>query len=347
MTATSGRVILVVASLAVALIAGEILVRAVGVAPDVAYLSRDQFQLSSNPLIGWEPIPDPASLAPTASAASAGDPSWNLSERNSLGYRDYEHAPGRLPGVYRVVVLGDSITKGLGILEKEKVFTAVLERKLGESGLRSEVLNFGVEGYNTRQEVETLEDKGLRYRPDLVVLAYSPNDHDWPAHHLYKELLAEEFGGERIPTARVNAWLSASALFRFIRFRVLGEWADGAGGVDERVQRMIDQVEGDTVAEALEKLAGLSSRHGFEVLVVVFPYLENLDDYAHMNRHEWVRAASSRHGFHHLDLLAMFAECIRHYGHTIAFDDVHPNTLGHNCAGLAIADYIARSVERR
>ena len=40
----------------------------------------------------------------------------------------------------------------------------------------TEVLNFGVSGYNTQQEVETLREKGLRYSPDLVVLAVCVND---------------------------------------------------------------------------------------------------------------------------------------------------------------------------
>ena len=35
-----------------------------------------------------------------------------------------------------------------------------------------EVLNLGVGGYGTAQQLLTLEEDGLRYRPDLVVLGF-------------------------------------------------------------------------------------------------------------------------------------------------------------------------------
>jgi lysophospholipase L1-like esterase len=96
---------------------------------------------------------------------------------NSLGFRDREHAVAKPAGVYRILVLGDSIVQGLSVANREDLFTSVLERELdADAPGRFEVLNFGVSGYNTQQEVETLRDKGLRYSPDLVVLAYCLND---------------------------------------------------------------------------------------------------------------------------------------------------------------------------
>jgi len=79
-----------------------------GAAPQVGYFRKNQFQLSPNVKIGWEPIPNPAS------AGSTLDPRWSAEERNSLGYRDYEHTVEKVPGVFRILVIGDSITKGVG-----------------------------------------------------------------------------------------------------------------------------------------------------------------------------------------------------------------------------------------
>ncbi|HXI02701.1 MAG TPA: SGNH/GDSL hydrolase family protein [Candidatus Saccharimonadales bacterium] len=333
-----GRLLLLVAACGAALAAGEILVRATGAAPQVAYLHKGQFRLSSNVLIGWEPIPNPDSKGSTL------HPQWSEEQRNSLGYRDYEHTLQKVPGVYRIEVIGDSVTKGLGTQEHEGTFPSVIERKLRESGTPNEVLNFGVEGYNTQQEVETLRDRGLRYDPDLVILAYLPNDRDWPAHHLYVELLQEERGSGSIDRTRLSPLLGRSALYRFLRFRVLGPLFLSTAESDTEIQRLVNLVQTDTVEKYFGVLAQLQKKAGFQVLVVVFPYLDNLAHYSHAADHAWVRALSARYGFHHLDLLDAFARCEEKSDKPIAIDNVHPNFIGNYCAGVTIAEYIRSEI---
>jgi hypothetical protein len=61
-------------------------------------------------------------------------------------------------------------------LPMEQAFWAVLERELGGcaalAGRPVEVINFGVSGYGTTQELLTLRHEAWRYDPDLVVLAF-------------------------------------------------------------------------------------------------------------------------------------------------------------------------------
>ncbi len=334
------RAALLLAGIIAALASGEILIRVLGAAPEVAWFQHEHFQLSSNPLIGWEPVG-------RAGAPGGGthEPGADPGERNSLGFRDDEHSLAAAEGIHRILVLGDSIVKGLGVPERERIVTSVMTRRLNEAGVRAEVINFGVEGYNTQQEVEMLRLKGLAFRPDTVVLAYCLNDRDWPAHHLYRELLEQESASGNVAAARLSPWLRASALYRFLRFRVLdaGEPKTGGTGAEARVQEMIDRVQRDTVAEYFGALDELAKANGFAVVVAVFPWLVDLAE-PRMDQHRWVQALSARHGFHHLDLLPAFLVCERHYGQSLAADEVHPNILGHNCAGLAIADYIAATL---
>src|SRR5262245_2379136 len=119
---------LLLAGIVAALAAGEMLVRALGAAPNVAWLRREEVQISANPLIGWEP----AVRATTDGGANA-----PADGRNSLGFRDDEHAVSRAQGVRRILVLGDSIVKGLGVPEREHIVTSVMQRRLEQSGVRA------------------------------------------------------------------------------------------------------------------------------------------------------------------------------------------------------------------
>lgn len=95
---------------------------------------------------------------------------------NSSGWRDGEHALDKPPGVYRIAVLGDSYAEAMQVAAEE-TFWAQLPHKLAGCGFapghRFEVLNFGVSGYGTAQEYLVLEKEALRYRPDLVLLAFT------------------------------------------------------------------------------------------------------------------------------------------------------------------------------
>ncbi len=111
---------------------------------------------------------------------------------NSLGYRDSEHAVAKPAGTYRIAVLGDSFAEARQVAQ-EKTFWSLLSRDLGTcsglKGKRVEVLNFGVGGYGTAQELLTLRKDALRFSPDLVLLAFYP-ENDF--HDNSKELSAKE-----------------------------------------------------------------------------------------------------------------------------------------------------------
>lgn len=76
--------------------------------------------------------------------------------------------------VYRVVVLGDSMTMGLGVGDDE-TFSIVLERLLARKR-QVEVINMGVAGFGTAEELIELREVGLKYAPDIIILAYFQND---------------------------------------------------------------------------------------------------------------------------------------------------------------------------
>ncbi|HEY9284546.1 MAG TPA: SGNH/GDSL hydrolase family protein [Pyrinomonadaceae bacterium] len=104
----------------------------------------------------------------------------SLVEINSAGLRDREHAKGKPPGTLRVAVVGDSYAEALQVAAGQ-AFWAVAERKLNEgcpalAGRRVEMINFGVSGYGTAQELITVRRHVFDYAPDLVLLAFTTNN---------------------------------------------------------------------------------------------------------------------------------------------------------------------------
>jgi GDSL-like lipase/acylhydrolase family protein len=98
---------------------------------------------------------------------------------NSNGLRDREYAYEKTPGTRRILVIGDSFVWGYGV-EQPETFPKVLEARLPHV----DVINAGVAGYGTDQELLWLRSEGVRYRPDLVILVMCGNDDDENNHDL-------------------------------------------------------------------------------------------------------------------------------------------------------------------
>jgi hypothetical protein len=92
---------------------------------------------------------------------------------NKNGLRDIDYDYEKKKNISRVLVLGDSFVWGYGVNQNE-VFTEIIERKLKNI----EIINAGVPGYSTDQELIWFQDEGLKYKPDLTILVISPNDFD-------------------------------------------------------------------------------------------------------------------------------------------------------------------------
>lgn len=78
---------------------------------------------------------------------------------------------------HRIVVLGDSITKGVrsGVLA-EQTFAAVLAAELQQAGCPVKVLNVGIGGERTDQALLRLDRDVLSRKPSVVTVMYGTND---------------------------------------------------------------------------------------------------------------------------------------------------------------------------
>src|SRR5690242_3016135 len=100
---------------------------------------------------------------------------------NGAGFRGPELPGPKAPGVYRIVVLGDSFTWGYGVRERQG-YPARLEHRLNRrlaargDGRRVEVVNLGIPGTGPRDYLWHLEHTGLALAPDLVLVGVFAND---------------------------------------------------------------------------------------------------------------------------------------------------------------------------
>jgi acetyltransferase AlgX (SGNH hydrolase-like protein) len=121
--------------------------------------------MAFDPLLGWRHQRN-ASFEVTTSEYHT------TVQYNAHGVRGPDRPYSKPPDVPRIVVLGDSFVDAYTVQIQDQ-FTEVLEASLGP---RFEVINLGVTGYSTDQELLLLEEEGWKYQPDLVVLAFYYND---------------------------------------------------------------------------------------------------------------------------------------------------------------------------
>lgn len=138
---------------------------------------------------------------------------------NSKGIRaDREIPYEKTDGVKRIVLLGDSFAMGYGV-NLEDTFSSQMQKFLKESGVNSEIVNLGVPVYGNAEELILLKEEGLKYQPDLVLLAWHPSDY---AENVRSNLFSLENGHlirknkAYLPMARISEFLFQFKVYRWI-----------------------------------------------------------------------------------------------------------------------------------
>lgn len=130
----------------------------------------------ADPVVQFVPLPDSSMWLHYREAA---DEPVRVVEMNvnAHGFRGPEVSREKPAGVFRIACLGDSHTFGNGV-EDDETWPAHLQRRLAASAPRRriEVLNCGVNGYDTVQEEHWLREGVLAFEPDLVLLQFYVND---------------------------------------------------------------------------------------------------------------------------------------------------------------------------
>jgi len=210
------------------------------------WVKRPIYQRSFNPYIRYELVPNVK---------------YGKISINSYGFRGPEYPLEKPANTFRIVMLGDSETFSI-LLPYQDTLSAQLENILNKNSksLHYEVLNFGLEGYNTFQELEQLKTKGLKYNPDLIIVNYCLNDPEPGEYYFDKSFLTRH-----------------SALWRYINVRIkkiLIKRERKKLGIKTEMDHYNYYYQPkyfNRLQKAVLEMADISQKRGSKLVLVIFP----------------------------------------------------------------------------
>lgn len=262
-------------------------------------------------------------------------------QTNELGLRD---SPFRADADVKILLLGDSVSWGDGLRDPKMGYPFLLERNLEEAdpGRRYEVINSGVPGYSTFQELAYLEKRGLELQPDAIVLQFCLND----VVERYRTVAA--FGGDanflgvdtRASIGGPYGWLVRHSR----AFEAFGRFVQGLARDREafEVEKMARDALSPELEEAwelalveLDRIREIAGQHRIPLLLVIVPYAFQLENPARLRQPQdrlirWAKSAEVPW----IDLLPAFGDEKRY---PLFKDPSHFTVQGHAFAAYLLA----------
>lgn len=233
---------------------------------------------------------------------------------NSCGMRSPERPIAKAPGVYRIALLGDSFAFAWGV-EQSKSFAQILENNLNRiaaGSRRFEVLNFGVPGYSTFQEVALFEEVGLDFDPDAVLVYFVQNDFGMP-------FFIRDLSGK-------------SGILSSMKFIELGKRLLSPDALNKQIADI-----GFHPNRALTRLSEVSAQHGLKTFVAINPrssWKRELGQLPVLKRGQGISFIPLREGL----LEHIQRNQIPEKDLTLSYDP-HPSELRHTILGNLLTPY--------
>ena len=305
---------------------------------------------------------------------------------NDDGFReDKNYALVKDKDTYRIFVLGDSVSFGLGV-NADETFPKILEKKLNQNSeslgyKKFEVINASVPAYHLLFYRNIYYRKVRKYHPDFLIIGYCFNDAQ-DTYYAYKYATGKSSGSAiRIPPF-LKRLLRRSVFYVSVahevnKFRAVIRNRIELAGMklpreDEKVPKIIPKKE-ETSGRRLEKdcsvnffiirngLSGegwgyikneeikrykdIAKNDNIGMLFVMFPTFVQLDDD--------YPCVQEEAGFKNLIESSGF-HCLNLFSYykgmnerDISIEAIHPNAKGHRIAADAIYAYMAENILRK
>jgi len=296
---------------------------------------------------------------------------------NRYGFRDREYDLNK-GNSYRIIALGDSVTFGTS-LPIASTYSKKLEILFQGPGKRKvEVINMGCGGYNISQVVSLLEEKGLRFSPDMVVYGFCLNDLMLRGSPNSKYITRNFFTQHKSWFRFRFVQLVASYLYKLKHIRALEnevhylqrkQIESSSVALEESASNI--KVEdysivaiGDLLRESkkenvphfawsyasperiklmqhsFDMFKALAEQHHFKVVILIIPFLGKDNEVLFPSIYEIIKKEATLRNFHVINI----ANDIRKDIAQLRLDDIHPNASGHSLLAQALYGYVSNSV---
>jgi hypothetical protein len=259
---------------------------------------------------------------------------------SAQGFRSPEVAIPKPAGTRRVVVLGDSVTWGAGVREEE-TFSHRLEVALRSAvACPVDVVDTGVSGYGSVEELDVLEHEGLGFEPDVVLVYHIENDNTVISHAtgpvaaflkdrvLYHSYL---FAGT-LQAIRVTRW----------RIEVARVGGDTAAWAMQQNNWATHPGTAESLA-ALRRIGVLAHEHGARVILASHPSSLSVAVSDEV-RNGLLRGVADETGMTFVDMNAAF---VPYLGGDLAVSatDLHPNGRSHGIIADALLPVVRAALD--
>ena len=282
-------------------------------------------------------------------------------EINALGFRDRPTRPRPAEGVYRIALVGDSVTYGTGVRLEETIARQLEPLLRGRfPGREIEVLNCGVPATNTGQQVAHLAHRVLPSEPRLVLILTTivdatgygirPVQREKPVQAQWIErlgLTSGVFHDECLSPAkqRLIAWRERSVLLDLVAHRLYRALYGSMSVANYKLAWDPDGPGVASIRAALTRARALSDEHRFRLCVAMYPSLIELShDYPFCAEVELLRSLCAELQLPFVDLLEPLegwdADLLRAHVH-----DRHPNGRANTIVANALAEVLAPMLE--
>jgi lysophospholipase L1-like esterase len=207
----------------------------------------------------------------------------NLIRINSAGFRGPDYSKEVPDRKVRLAVVGDSETFGQRLPE-DKTLPGAMQTLLNKgSDHKYEVLNFGVPGYNSAQELRMVERKVLDYHPEVMFLYYVFNDPIISS----RTFLINKTPFHRLMLTCFLDWY----FFKRVTKEDLGnEFAGALANPDPRLLidyflRLHESEYFETTKLLIKRMAQLARKQHCRFILVIAPELYGIDDFKNYPYH--------------------------------------------------------------
>ncbi|HJU65383.1 MAG TPA: SGNH/GDSL hydrolase family protein [Gemmatimonadaceae bacterium] len=351
------RLLIVAVACAIALVAAEVVLRMLNLAPTASVVTVNEEQFERIPGI----------FAPNQRLVDSRIPALpHQVSIDSLGYRGSHFPRRKPPGELRVLLAGDSFTYGDGVHDGQTI-PAYLEQALRDQCRQARVINAGLPGAAIMDELAMIR-RAKPLEPDVIVLLFSENDESQMSESSYWEALAANRRAKsRFPlsvlypllhnTALWNLALEGRAHLQARRARAAAERAGTASPAPAPAPQpaaatdsMADSSGGISAGraalrrrylEALRTVRDTLAPYGANFVFASFPMHRTITD---SSRHEdagWAVREAAAMGINSVDLArALIATRLPAESLYLLPHDGHGSARGHAVVAAALARHL-------